>query len=78
MAKKIKRKNTMLYYINIRSSWKNEAGNGTATDLTDGMVEPMSASNADAKDKVTERRKRVAEGLWRYREGRGTGSKAGS
>ncbi len=28
-------------------------------------AEPMSASNADAKDKVAERRKRVPEGLYK-------------
>ena len=31
----------MLYYISMRSSWKNEAGNGTATDRTDGAVAPF-------------------------------------
>ena len=53
----------MLYYINIRSSWKNEAGNGTATDRTDGNGNAVSESNSDARDKVAERRRGVRERL---------------
>ena len=53
----------MLYYINMRSSWKNEAGNGTATDRTDGDSSAVSKSNSDARGKVAERRRGVLEGL---------------